>query len=354
MNKPIIAGEETDALTNFDSFIVNDEPAQQEKKKRYEILSAVNFFEQQEPIIWTVDGLISAGSVNVFFGEAGCGKTWALLDLAICAANGAPWLGMATIPGPVLIIDEESGRRRLSRRLSDVMRGHDAGLTTPINAVSLAAFDVGKPNDIGEITNLINDTGARLVIIDALADIMPGRDENAVKDTAPIFLTLRKIAEDTQAAIIVIHHSNKNGGYRGSSAIKGAIDLLLSVEKKNESNNMTFRTEKARDTTAGAFAATMNFDGGKFWLTASEFDRNAATYKNGELYVMRYLKSQTTGTQADIQGSVDSCSENQARLAVTRLVNMGIVERINAGGRGVTAIYKLTEKGGEAAAKAAK
>ena len=364
MVKPIIAEKDTTTTTNLDpidaamrngSFTVADptQPAQQEKKPRYEILTAASFFEPQEPINWIIDGLISAGSVSVFFGEAGCGKTWALLDMAVCAANGAPWLGMATTAGHVLIIDEESGRRRLSRRMGEVLRGHDCGPDTPISAVSLAAFDLGKPNDIGELYNLIISTGARVVIVDALADVMPGRDENAVKDTAPIFLTLRKIAEETQCAIIVIHHSNKTGGYRGSSAIKGAIDLLLSVEKKNESNNMIFKTEKARDTTAGAFSATMNFDGGKFWLTASEFDRNTATYKNGELYVMRYLKSQTTGTQEDIQGSVDSCTENQARLAVTKLVNIGIVERINAGGRGVKAIYKLTDKGMQAAIKAA-
>ncbi len=339
----------------FDKFLVDDDAAQPmpTNKKRFEILTAANFTEQQAPIIWAVDGLISAGSVNVFFGEPGCGKTWALFDLALCVAMGAPWLGMATMRGPVLIIDEESGRRRLSRRMNEVMQGHDAGPETPIMAVSLAAFDLGKPNDLGEIYNLIKDSGARVVIIDALADVMPGRDENAVKDTAPIFLSLRKIAEDTQAAIIVIHHSNKGGGYRGSSSIKGAIDLLLNVEKKNDSNNMTFKTEKARDTTAGAFAATMNFDAGKFWLTASEFDRDAATYKNGELYVMRYLKASGTGTQADIQGSVDNCSENQARLAVNKLVNIGLVERTNAGGRGITAIYKLTDKGREAAEKAA-
>lgn len=336
---------------NYRAFLV-DEPQPAPIKPRYEILTAAHFIEPQPPIDWTVEGLISAGSVNVFFGEAGCGKTWALLDLAVCVADGAPWLGMATKQGTVLIIDEESGQRRLSRRMGEVMRGHGANDKTPILATSLAAFDMGNPNDIGEVYNLIISTGARLVIIDALADIMPNRDENAVKDTAPIFLSLRKIAEETQAAIIVIHHSNKTGGYRGSSAIKGAIDLLLSVEKKNDSNNMTFKTEKARDTTAGAFAATMNFDADKFWLTSSEYDKNTVEYNKGQNYVMRFLSAQATGTMADITGSADACSEETARKSVFALVNVGIVERINPGGRGIAAIYALTEKGKEAAQKA--
>lgn len=331
----------------FGAFVVPDEP--DAIKPRYEILHAANFFEPQAPIEWTVDGLISDGSVSVVFGEPGCGKTWALFDLAVCVARGDAWLNMATKAGAVLIVDEESGRRRLSRRMGEVMRGHDAGPDTPVMGVSLAAFDLGNDEDIKEIRALIIRNKIKMVIIDALADVMPGRDENAVKDTAPIFLSLRKIAEETQAAIIVIHHSNKGGGYRGSSSIKGAIDLLLNVEKKNESNNMTFRTEKARDTTAGAFGATMNFDNDKFWLTASEYDRSAALYKNGELYVMRYLKASGTGTMIDIQGSADNCSEEMARKSVYKLINLGIVERTNAGGRGVAAIYKLTDKGNEAA-----
>ena len=340
-------------VEDFEVFLAPDEPEpQQTKTERYEILTAANFSEPQPPIDWIVDGLISAGSVNVFFGEAGCGKTWALLDLAVCMANGAPWLGMATKQGAVLIIDEESGRRRLSRRMNAILQGHDAGPDTPVMAVSLAAFDMGNPNDIGEFYNLIINTGARLVIIDALADIMPGRDENAVKDTAPIFLSLRKIAEETQAAIIVIHHANKTGGYRGSSAIKGAIDLLLSVEKKNDSNNMTFKTDKARDTTAGAFAATMNFDSDKFWLTVSEFEKTTAEYTKGARYVMRYLTTSPAGTMADIQGAADSCSEEAARKAVYYLVNIGLVERTNPGGRGAMALFALTEKGREAAENA--
>ena len=340
----------TDGLYNV--FLVDEPEPQPTKKERYEILTAANFSEPQEPILWTVDGLISEGSVSVFFGEPGCGKTWALFDLALCVARGAPWLDMATKQGAVLIIDEESGRRRLSRRMNAILQGHDAGPDTPVMAVSLAAFDLGNKEDYVHLYNLIINTGARLVIIDALADIMPGRDENAVKDTAPIFLSLRKIAEETQAAIIVIHHANKTGGYRGSSAIKGAIDLLLSVEKKNDSNNMTFKTDKARDTTAGAFAATMNFDSDKFWLTVSEFEKTTAEYTKGARYVMRYLTTSPAGTMADIQGAADSCSEEAARKAVYYLVNIGLVERTNPGGRGAMALFALTEKGREAAENA--
>ena len=340
MDKPIIPDTEL-----FNQFLVNDPDAPAQPKARYQLLTAAHFFEPQEPIAWTIDGLISAGSVNVFFGEAGCGKTWALLDMAICTADGKPWLGMDTTAGPVLIIDEESGRRRLTRRMGEVMRGHDADATTPIMAVSLAALDMGSPNDIGELYNLITSTGAKLVIIDALADIMPGRDENSVKDTAPIFLSLRRVAEETQAAIIVIHHSNKTGGYRGSSAIKGAIDLLVSVEKKNDSQHITFRTEKARDTTAGAFAATMNFGGDRFYLSSADFEKPKQSYSKGERYVIRYLLTNEVASVKDISEAADTCAPTTARNCIYALADKGLLARTNGGGKGSGATYSLTGAG---------
>lgn len=86
--------------------------------------------------------------------------------------------------------------------------------------VSLAQFNLLKNSDDADLlTRLVLELDAKLVIIDALADVMLGGDENAVKDTQPVFANLRFIAELTGAAFIVIHHANKLGGYRGSTAI---------------------------------------------------------------------------------------------------------------------------------------
>ncbi|MCX6065491.1 MAG: AAA family ATPase, partial [Chloroflexi bacterium] len=214
---------------------------------RYVLRSAFDALQPQPPIEWIVDKLFSAGSVSLVVGEAGSKKTWSLIDLAVAIANGETWLHFPTTPGAVLIVDEESGQRRLARRLGDALRGHDAGHATPLYYVSLAAFDFGKADDVNQLHSLITQTGARFVVIDALADVMPGRDENAVQFVQPVFIALRKVAELTQAAIVIIHHSNKAGGYRGSTAIKGAVDLMLQVESQPESPNIDFKTEKARD-----------------------------------------------------------------------------------------------------------
>jgi hypothetical protein len=342
------------AIVYFDEppFMPDDEPPSltqaKPQKARYEILSAFEALQPQPPIDWIVDGLISAGSVNVFYGEGGSKKTWALLDMAVCVARGDAWLNFKTKAGGVLVIDEESGRRRIMRRLGDVLRGHNADDRTPVSCVSLAAFDFGKPNDIGELYNLIIESQSQLVIVDALADVMPGRDENAVKDVQPIFLALRKIAEQTQTAIIIIHHANKGGTYRGSTAIKGALDLLLSVESKTGTNEITFKTEKARDTEASSFGASAVFVPDSFSLSAST-TFTAQTFSKGQKYVLRYLLENGASAVKDISSHADSCSEGTARNSIYSLTADGFAERTDGGIQGAAAVYDLTDKGREAA-----
>lgn len=337
---------------SFDESNSHNETTVLQPKKRFELLSALDALQPQPPIEWVVEGLISAGSVNIFYGEGGSKKTWALLDMGICVARGDAWLNFKTQSGNVLIVDEESGRRRISRRMGEVLRGHNADDRTPIYCVSLVAFDFGKPSDMGELYNLIVENGARLVIVDALADVMPGRDENAVKDVQPIFLHLRRIAEETQAAIIVIHHANKGGTYRGSTAIKGALDLLVSVESKTGSDEITFKTEKARDTTAGSFGASANFMTDMFWLSPSIADApESKIFGKGEKYVLRYLLANGEDTVKNISDNADTCASGTARNCIYLLADIGLTRRTDIGAKGAAARYELTDKGREAAGK---
>ncbi|HEY3311215.1 MAG TPA: AAA family ATPase [Anaerolineales bacterium] len=338
----------TTGLLTHDMDVTGDTP-------RYNLRSACDALKPQPPIDWIVENLFSAGSVNLIVGEAGSKKTWSMIDLCVAVAKGETWLKFSTLPGAVLIVDEESGERRLSRRLGDALRGHDASDETPLSYVSLAAFDFGNPDDVNQLHSLITQTAARFVVIDALADIMPGRDENAVQFVQPVFIALRKVAEVTQAAIVLIHHSNKAGGYRGSTAIKGAVDLLLQVESQPESPNIDFKTEKARDTEPFNFSAVAHFEPDRFYLTEST-GGPSIKLAGAQEFVIRYLANNDDATIDDITGHADTCSPEAARRAVYSLAGdkVGYVMRSDtgaAGGRGLKATYRLTDRGREYAEK---
>ena len=324
---------ETDAL-----------PPDDAEHPRFKVYTAKDALEPQPPIEWVIEKLLTPGSVSALAGNPGSKKTYSLLDAAVCVALGVPWVGLATKGGPVLIVDEESGKRRLARRLSAVLAGHEAGETTPLFYTSLERLNLRLKVEEIALENLIVELSARLVIIDALVDVMPGGDENSVKDIQPVFAALRSMAEHTQAAIVIIHHFGKAGNYRGSSAISGAVDLMLNIESQHDSAIVNFSFEKARDAEPFKFSATANFDPGKFWLDARETQTSGLKLGKAQRYVLRYLNTHGASTVEDIMAGADTCAPNGARQAVYALADMSLVQRTNAGDK-VDAVYELTIKG---------
>jgi len=336
-----------------------NEPNEPEgQPERFALTWADRVYEASAPLEFLVgdglNGLITKGSVNLLVGEGGSKKTWAALDLAVCVAMGEKWLDFETRQTAVLIVDEESGPRRLQRRLLETLNGHlvqreDA---PPIAYTSLAMLDMGNPDDVNALHVKILESNAGLVIIDALADIMPARDENAVKDVQPIFMQLRRVAESTQAAIVVIHHSNKQNGYRGSTAIKGAVDLMLMVDSTPESKYISFSADKARDIEPKKFTAmaTWQADRAQFYLTSTEVNPKAQTNKS-QRFVLRYLAEHPNAEMSEITTAADgeACAATTARTTVYNLIDSGHIRRTNTGtGRGVKAEYDLTDKGRDA------
>lgn len=296
-----------------------------------------------------VDGFIGPGDVMVLAGEGGVGKTWIVCDLAISVADRQPWLGRAVTQAPVLIVDEESGERRLFDRLERTMRGHGIKPGTPVLVAfaSYAGWDFRELADGDRLAGLIRETNAGLVVIDALVDTMLGGDENSAGDIATVFHTLRSVAQKTGAAIIVLHHLNKAGAYRGSTAIRGAVESLIVVGKLNEAGTLLrIESDKLRDSEPFSFGAKMCFDKltNTFRLDLAEVRERGSQFSAGEKYVLRVLTDAGAAGagMAAIIGKADSCSPESARKAVYALVARGFVERIDAGGSGrVPGIWAL-------------
>jgi len=257
---------------------------------------------------------------------------------------GKKWLNFMTKKGTVLFIDEESGPRRLASRLGEVLRGHDGDDNTKIAFVSLEQLNLREEKEIEALKALVEKVGASFVVIDSLAGIIPGADENAVKDVQPIFMGVRRVAESTQAAILIIHHANKIGKYRGSSALKAAVDLLIKVESEPDSPEITFKTEKSRDTAPMKFAAEAHFAEPEFWLSPTEMPQQALPQKPSQDYVLGYLEMNGPSKLKDIVNNADICSGGTARNMVFHLQKEGLITRVDEGGQGKEATYDLTRE----------
>jgi len=332
----------TDYDPNLDLFLPPvTEAGEPVPKPRYTVRNAAFALQPLPPVDPVVKGLINRGDLVIPYGESGSKKTYSMISLAVCVANGKKWLDFETYKTRVLIIDEESGERRLSRRLAESIRGEVCGEDTDLLFVSLANFKLDDANDAAILQALIEECQAGLVIIDALADIMDG-DENSKQDTQPVFSALRKIADSTNAAIIVIHHSNKTGGYRGSSAIKGAVELMIEVKSEDGSPFVSFRTVKMRDIEAKTWTARAVWTDDQFYLSTVEKGQADENFTKAQRFVIRFLKAHGASLVDTIADNAEGCEPATARRATYSLVDRGITFRTNTGKQ---AIYDLTEKG---------
>lgn len=316
------------------------------KFKRWVLRDAAYAMQPQPPIEYIVKPLIARRTVIVLYGEPGSKKTYICTSLGVCVAGGKDdWLGFEITPCIVLFVDEESGEIRLSRRINEALRGELLDESANLFYTCYNGLKLDSDTGQAELQSVIEQTSAGLVIIDALADVMDG-DENSKKDIQPVFTALKRIAEATNAAIIVIHHSNKNGGYRGSSAIKGAVDALIQITSEDGSRFVNFKTEKKRDGEAMEWSAEATWtESGQFYLTAVESKRGRGAFSKSERYVIRFLRERNNATIDEIKDAADSCTPEAARRAVYSLVDKGIAARNNPGGQGTAAAYILTDKG---------
>ena len=340
----------------YSAFLV-DEPEPQPQQAQPKLLTMADAFEYRPPIVWIVEGLIQAGSVNVLYGDSATKKTFVLLDLCMCVSHGAPWLGMATTQSNVFIVDEESGKRRILDRMQWTARGRGYDQTTPVYCHSLEGYDLDKPQWYGQLITMLQETSAGLCIIDAMMDVMPGKKENEADEMNPLFRTLRKIAEDLNVAFIVVHHANKQGGkndFRGSTAIKGAVDVMIKVESEPGADLIKFTSPKTRDQKNSSFSANANFmldvEPKMFWLTEAATPKQFKAYPKGEEYVLCYLRDHGASSVNDIKANAQPiCAPGTASNAIGTLFKRQLVARANDGGQGVEAIYKLTEEGAQEA-----
>lgn len=192
---------------------------------------------QFKPQEYLVDGLIAKGHLGILGGRPKSGKSWLGLQLAMCIDTGADFLGRETTKAKVLYYALEDGARRVQARakLIDWQPERAAVLFT------IPYLDDGQgghgPGAV-EVDTYANDYD--LIIIDTLIASMSGRtDERDNSAMGNLVNTLAYIAHEKDVAIVIVHHTGKAANpddifstIRGASAIRGAYDMGLILERK--------------------------------------------------------------------------------------------------------------------------
>jgi hypothetical protein len=179
-----------------------------------------------KPAALRVSGLVADATLTILSGESGSGKSFLAQGLCIGVARGQRVAGMVCVKGKALYIDAEMGKEMFAE-----YRLRPAGLTgKEFEYIDAMGLDLSKANDLGWIERKISELGADFVVIDSLRRAAPSKKENESDDMAPTVGAFAKLARDTNAAILLIHHKGKGDALaRGSSAIYDQADALYGL-----------------------------------------------------------------------------------------------------------------------------
>lgn len=187
----------------------------------------------------------------------GIGKTHLSLGVAYAVAKGGEFLEWkAPMPRNVLYVDGEMPASTLQERLARIITmSGDTTLPGKLNIVTPDLQRDGIMPDISTLEGqrLLNQSipnDVELIILDNISCLAPSIKENAAADWAPIQSWVLRLRAQGKS-VLLIHHSGKGGGQRGTSKKEDVLDTVISLERPKDYESVqgarfVVKYEKAR------------------------------------------------------------------------------------------------------------
>jgi hypothetical protein len=216
----------------------------------YEWLGDPTVVERKDEII---AGVFGASEVVVLHADTKVGKTQFATDLSFKIATGDEWFGRKVKHGKVLYLAIEKGRVT-KKRFRALQRLH--GNIRPPVAISTTPFGLSDRTQVDGVIaaaqQMADELPVVLIVVDTLNRATAGIDENSAGLMGQVFNSLTRIAEETGAAILVLHHNVKGGsGLRGSTVIAASADVVISLDRLKDDDLREATVDHANDTAEG-------------------------------------------------------------------------------------------------------
>ncbi|MFX1766162.1 AAA family ATPase [Paraburkholderia sp. A1RI-2L] len=219
-----------------------------------------------------VEDLICRCDVIDFHGPSHSGKTTFAVHLSLCVARGGVFLGKRTRRGAVVYIASESWANVAMRvqgaknLLANPERLPLAIVREPIDLYGGETGDMLK--DAARVVACAKEFAARcglpvaLIVVDTLARSCGDADENSTRDMGIVSRNLTNIAESTDAAVFVVHHTGRSESKhgRGSSVIYSNAEAEISCEHDEGSDVYRVRVNKQRSLGTKGITLAARFD----------------------------------------------------------------------------------------------
>ena len=288
-----------------------------------------------DPINWAIDGFIPSG-LTVLAGGPKVGKSLLALHIALGVAIGGTVLGKIDVEkGNVLYYALEDTERRLQERILGSGIDDNTSLENLTLATSAPRQDEGGLDAIRGW--LLTHKDAKLVIIDTLQKFRKQSKGklNVYAEDYEALSELKKLADEFNVAIIVIHHLKKMSAREelqgdwinqlsGSAGITGCADTILLLKRERVSTHGILR-RTGRDVEEKDF--NMKLDGFGWYLEGEVDEFAMPAWKQK---IVDYLKEHEKITPM-LLSDYAHISIEAARRQLLRAAESGIIRRLEHG-----------------------
>jgi hypothetical protein len=196
--------------------------------------------KEPKPVDWILDGLIASPDITVLWGDGGVSKSLFIQALAVAMANGdKTFLDLPLLKhGRILYIDEENPEDVVLSRLPKL------GLTDKgrENLYYVWYGGVRLDSEPEKLYDDVLEFNPTALFIDSFSRIQTAPENDADVMNKIFTDAIYPVARRLKVPVIALHHSNKSGGIRGSTAIRNAADLSLKVEAATSGANTLINT----------------------------------------------------------------------------------------------------------------
>lgn len=278
-----------------------------------------------------IDGVLDKGTVAMLAAQPGAGKSFLALDWACCYATRKDWQSRTTsntvgagtnihAGGKVLYIAAE-GARGMKARLNAWERTWNTQVPDSRFRLLAQPVNLGNMTEVMALCKLIKEEGPfGLLVIDTLARCTMGLEENNATEMGRVIQAAYMIrtAMGVDGTVLLIHHQGKSGAVRGSSALLGGVDLMLTLS--NDHGHLVLEDEKRKDgKPMGEVTLKLEESHGSMVISS---DANDTTHNNPLVPLMQQVQQLLPMSRSELKMAIDMQD---------RLIYSCLAHGINAG-----------------------
>lgn len=283
-------------------------------------------------------GLLYPGFITQLNAEPGAGKSTFAYNIATLGAQARDFLGFPFSKRlKALIVDLETVQSLQRKKIEDICGELPEGV-----------YLQSELNLEHDFRILLKDTKTYkfdLIVLDTQSKALAMEDENSNSEANRACLLLSKLAKETNAAVLLIHHTKKSEGGkgvyrgRGASAMAGGVDIVANLETLDR-ETLKLLVEKSRMPSSYQTITMRKIGNDQFELVEAGIANDGSELHHIQNFIRNLLSDRAEWQTADILQRCEGMSykTRTTEKAIKQLVESGRIDRIRQG------VYKIREE----------